>query len=105
MPTFSGTTLGRFRLVAIVEGVSYLLLLFIAMPLKYFAGQPWLVKYLGWAHGALFVLYCCLLLAVWIKYKWSFWKVVTAFVASLLPFGTFILDKKWKEEDLLIADS
>lgn len=100
MRSFSTTTLGKFRLIALVEGISYLLLLCIAMPLKYFAGQPLPVKYLGWVHGVLFVIYCVLLLLVWVKYKWSFGKTTLAFIASLIPFGTFILDKRLKKEDL-----
>lgn len=95
--------MGRFRFIAITEGVSYLLLLTIAMPLKYFAAQPLPVKYLGWAHGVLFVLYCFLLLQVWIKYKWSFGKALVAFIASLLPFGTFVLDKRLKREQKKLA--
>lgn len=91
-------TLGRFRFIAITEGISYLLLLFVAMPLKYFAAQPLPVKYLGWAHGILFVLYCILLLMAWIKYKWTFGKAFLAFIASLLPFGTFILDRQLRKE-------
>jgi len=75
-----------------------LLLLFIAMPFKYFAQIPEPVKYLGWAHGFLFVVYGLLLLKVWIQYKWTFKKVFFAFVASLLPFGTFVLDRNLKRE-------
>lgn len=86
-----------FRRIAIIEGISYLILLGIAMPLKYFADQPLPVKYLGWAHGVLFVVFCILLLQVWIKYKWTFLFTVLAFVSSLVPFGTFYLDKKIKE--------
>ncbi|MFC6997520.1 DUF3817 domain-containing protein [Rufibacter roseus] len=88
------TTLGRFRLIAIIEGISYLVLLLIAMPLKYMAGIDEAVKYTGWAHGVLFVLFCLLLLQVWVQYKWSFKNVVLAFISSLIPFGTFYLDKK-----------
>lgn len=95
---FSKSTLGRFRLVGVIEGISYLVLLGIAMPLKYFAGRPEAVKYFGWAHGVLFVLFCVLLLKVWIQYKWSFWKTTVAFISSLVPFGTFVLDKKLKKE-------
>ncbi|MEJ7625542.1 MAG: DUF3817 domain-containing protein [Ferruginibacter sp.] len=95
-------TLNRFRKIAIIEGISFLLLLFIAMPLKYFADYPLPVKYLGWVHGVLFVLYCFLLLLVWMKYKWSFGKVILAFIASLVPFGTFILDKQLKREEKAI---
>ena len=95
---FSKTTLGRFRLVGVLEGISYLVLLGIAMPLKYLADKPDAVKYVGWAHGVLFVAFCLLLVRVWIKYKWSFMKTTAAFIASLLPFGTFILDKKLRKE-------
>lgn len=86
-----------FRGIAIIEGISYLILLGIAMPLKYFADQPLPVKYLGWAHGVLFVAFCILLLQVWIKYKWTFLFTTLAFLSSLIPFGTFYLDKKIKE--------
>jgi integral membrane protein len=83
-----------FRKIAIAEGISYLLLLFIAMPLKYIFHYHEAVKYTGWMHGVLFVAYCILLLLVWLQLKWSFKKVVLAFVLSLLPLGTFWLDKK-----------
>lgn len=95
---FQATTMGRFRLIAVLEGISYLVLLLIAMPLKYFAGLPEAVKYVGWAHGVLFVLFGIFLLMVWVQYKWSFGKTFMAFVASLLPFATFVLDKKLKKE-------
>lgn len=87
-------SLTRFRFVAIAEGISFLVLLFIAMPLKYFAEMPFAVVYAGWIHGILFIAFCILLLVVKIKYKWNFKKSATAFIASLLPFGTFILDAK-----------
>ncbi|RYF89431.1 MAG: DUF3817 domain-containing protein [Chitinophagaceae bacterium] len=87
-----------FIKIAFLEGISYLILLCIAMPLKYFANLPEAVKYTGWAHGVLFVLFCFYLLKVWMGYKWSFWKAAWAFIASLLPFGTFILDKQLKKE-------
>lgn len=83
-----------FRKVAIAEGISYLVLLLIAMPLKYLAGLPEAVKVVGWIHGALFMAYVATLLGAWWKAKWSFGFAVWAFVASLLPFGTFILDKQ-----------
>ncbi|MBC7902510.1 MAG: DUF3817 domain-containing protein [Gemmatimonadaceae bacterium] len=92
------TTLRQFRIIAVTEGVSYLLLVFIAMPLKYFAQIPEPVKYLGWLHGLLFVLFCLWLCLCWIKYRWKFGFVVLAFIASLLPFGTFFLDKRLRRE-------
>ncbi len=90
--------LKRFMTIAFVEGISYLLLLLVAMPLKYFANIPEGVKYIGWAHGVLFVLFCFYLLKVWIGFRWSFGKVLLAFIASLLPFGTFVLDARLKKE-------
>jgi len=92
------TLLKNFLTVAVAEGISYLILLLIAMPLKYWGNFPHAVQYVGWAHGVLFVAFMVLLLLVWIKYKWSFGKVVLAFIASLLPFGTFVLDRKLKAE-------
>jgi len=98
MNSYLNTTLGKFRLIALLEGISFIILLFIAMPLKYLAGMPLAVKSIGWVHGALFVFYVILLVQVWIEYNWKFIKVLGAFIASLLPFGTFYLDKKLKEE-------
>ena len=88
------TALSRFRLVGFYEGLSYLLLLGIAMPAKYIFGIPELVKYVGWAHGVLFIAYMFALLQVTLEYKWSVAKIAAGVVASLLPFGPFILDKK-----------
>lgn len=90
--------LNRFRYIAFIEGISYLFLLFIAMPFKYFADMPLLVKYGGWAHGLLFVLYIILLLQVWATYRWSFWKVTLMFIASLIPFASFYVEAKLKKE-------
>lgn len=80
-----------FHRVAIWEGISYLVLLLIAMPLKYVAGWDLAVRYVGWAHGVLFVLYVVLLAACWREYRWSFKFVVIAFLASLVPAGPFFL--------------
>lgn len=87
-----------FTKIAFLEGISYLLLLLIAMPLKYFANIPEGVKYVGWAHGVLFVLFCVYLLKVWVGLKWPFQKAAEAFIASLLPFGTFVLDARLKKQ-------
>lgn len=88
------TPLGRFRLIALLEGISTLTLFFIAMPLKHFAGQPLAVTYVGWAHGALFILFLLALIPVAIERSWSWTNVGWSFLASLLPFGTFVLDAK-----------
>lgn len=84
--------------MALTEGVSYLLLLFIAMPLKYIWGIPELVKYVGWIHGVLFILYIVLLLLCAFKYSWTLLRVLRYFVASLLPFVPFLIEKQLKKE-------
>ncbi|MEE2901200.1 MAG: DUF3817 domain-containing protein [Myxococcota bacterium] len=83
-----------FRRVAFAEGISYLVLLFIAMPLKYGLDMPLAVKYVGWAHGVLFVAYIVFGGLAALKDKWSLQFSAVAFIASLIPFGTFWLDKK-----------
>ena len=93
------TTVGRLRFIGILEGVSMLVLLFIAMPLKYFADQPLMVKYTGWIHGLLFILFMLAAFNVYLKNKWPFSKLVLAFVAAFFPFGTFLFDAKLKKED------
>lgn len=87
--------LNTLRLLAFLEGVSYLILLAVAMPLKYYYDKPNAVKIFGMAHGVLFVLYTINLLVVHVKLKWSLGKTLGAFIASLIPFGTFYADKKW----------
>jgi integral membrane protein len=91
-------TVRTFASVALLEGISYVVLLAIAMPLKYFLGLPLAVKAVGWAHGVLFMLYVALLVLCWIKYKWSFGRVAMYFVASLLPILPFIVERRLKEE-------
>jgi integral membrane protein len=99
MPFSLKTPLSRFRFIGILEGISYLVLLGIAMPLKYWAGWPLAVKYVGWAHGVLFMAYIITLIAVAFDRRWSFIRVVVAFVASLVPFGTFWLEGRLKNEE------
>ena len=84
----------RFRTIALCEGVSFLVLLFIAMPLKYLAGFPHAVMVVGWAHGLLFITYMIAGLDVKIAHRWNFNKTSIAVIASLVPFGTFVLDRK-----------
>ncbi|WP_443938457.1 DUF3817 domain-containing protein [Pedobacter sp. MW01-1-1] len=87
-----------FRKVALAEGISFLLLLFVAEPLKHFAGMPEAVKYTGWLHGLLFVLYVATLIMAAMEEKWKFGKVAILFVASLIPFAPFVVDKKLKDK-------
>ena len=91
--------LNTFRKVSLAEGCSLLILLFIAMPLKYLMDLPQAVQFVGWAHGILFIVYGLMLLLLQIRYRWSFLFFAGAFVASLIPFGTFVLDRYLKEKD------
>ena len=92
--------LRNFRIVALAEGISYLLLLFIAMPLKYMMDYPLAVKYVGWAHGLLFIGYMGLLLSCWLTYGWRISRVAFFSFASLVPFLTFIVEKQLKKESI-----
>lgn len=88
------SSLSFLRILGNIEGVSYLLLLGVAMPMKYFFEMPMAVKIVGMAHGVLFIAYC-LLLAVQMKAnKWNLIFGVYLFVATLIPFGTFVTDRK-----------
>ena len=93
------TNLKKFRLIAFIEGISFLVLLFIAMPIKYIMGEPIVVKYVGMAHGGLFLLFLFLLFVTARELKWNFGFISMAFIASLIPFGTFYLEKKLKVID------
>jgi integral membrane protein len=88
------TVIGRLRVVGYFEGVSFLVLLLIAMPLKYWADIPQAVTIVGGLHGLLFVLYMLALAHVWLVRRWSILKVAAAFIAAFIPFGTIVLDKK-----------
>ncbi len=96
----SKKTLHRFRMIGIAEGISFLALLLIAMPLKYFLNYPQMVKYVGWAHGALFVAYLFFALSVFTNFKKTFLWLVKAGVAAFLPLGTFLFDRELKKEEL-----
>ena len=84
-----------FRLVAFLEGISYILLLFIAVPIKYLLDDPTYVKLLGMPHGILFVGYIIFAVIGKNKFKWSFLEFFIISAASLVPFGTFYVDKKY----------
>jgi len=87
------TNIGRFRLISISEGISFLVLLGIAMPIKYACNIPEAVKYPGYLHGMLFILYVVLLLMTGIERKWSFGTLVLLFISSLLPFGFLFAER------------
>ncbi len=88
------TNLGRLRLLAVLEGISYLLLIGVCMPLKYVWNIPEPTYPVGMAHGVLFVAYCVWVIVVAVEKKWSLVTVFWALLASLLPFGTFVADAK-----------
>lgn len=94
------TSIGRFRTVAMAEGVSFLILLGIAMPLKYMAGKPGMVDLFGWVHGLLFISYMITGLQVKIEREWPIGKTALAVVAALIPFGPFLLDKKLLQKEM-----
>jgi integral membrane protein len=85
---------GRVRAVGMVEGVSFLLLMGVAMPLKYLADLPLAVTYVGWAHGVLFVAFVLVLFQAWAGGALSFGKSALALLAALLPLGPFLIDRK-----------
>ncbi len=86
--------LNIFRVTAFLEGVSYILLLFIATPIKYISGDPQYVKLLGMPHGILFILYIILAFMIKPEQQWSKKEFWTVLIASIIPFGTFYVERK-----------
>lgn len=84
-----------FKITSLLEGVSYILLLFVGVPLKYFGDNPILVKSLGMPHGMLFLAYIVMALLIREKMKWDVKATLGVLVASILPFGTFYINKKY----------
>ena len=84
-----------FRVVAFLEGVSYILLLFIAVPIKYWGGDEQWVKLLGMPHGVLFVGYILMAILLKGEQNWNSIEFITILICSILPFGTFYVDKKF----------
>lgn len=84
-----------FRIIALLEGLSYILLLFVAVPVKYLLEDPSYVKMLGMPHGILFVAYIALAFLVKPELKWSGKTFSFVLLASLIPFATFYVDLKY----------
>lgn len=84
-----------FRIVALLEGVSYILLLFIATPIKYFGDDPQYVKLLGMPHGLLFIAYVVLAVLISKDMKWNGKTMRTILLAAIIPFATFYVEKKF----------
>lgn len=91
------------RLAGITEGVSFLVLLLIAMPLKYYFGWPLAVKIVGWLHGMLFIAYIASVLMAIKAMKWGWVSVGVALAASLVPVGTFVLDSAWRKREIELS--
>lgn len=94
------TSLGRLRAVALAEGVSYILLLAVAMPLKYLFDLPQAVRIVGMLHGVLFIALVGQLFQSQLTYRWKTSFSVKVFVASLIPLGAFWMDGKLKDLDV-----
>lgn len=90
--------LPTFRIVALLEGLSYILLLFIATPIKYVAEDPQYVKLLGMPHGILFMVYVVIAVIISKDMKWSSKTLWIVLIASVIPFGTFYIDKKYLKQ-------
>ena len=89
------------RKSGIAEGISFLLLVGIAMPLKHIADKPMAVSIVGWIHGVLFVIFCIALVKTYAYAKWPAVRCMLVFIAALLPFGPFVIDSKmvrWQSE-------
>jgi len=98
---FSGPKklLQRFRIIGIAEGISFLILLLIAMPMKYFLKIPEAVKVVGWMHGALFIAYIYFGIEVALTFKKKFAWCCKALAAAFIPLGTFVTDRQLKKEE------
>jgi integral membrane protein len=102
----STKTFSWFRKIAFAEGVSFLVLLLIAMPLKYLADLPIAVTIVGGLHGLLFIGFIVMAWEVKNEYKKDWAWVAKSFIASIVPFGTFVMDhKQWKKEEAAIGQT
>jgi integral membrane protein len=87
------SSIGKLRVWAYLEGGSLLALLIICMPLKYGLDIPEPTRYVGAAHGGLFIFYCIWLLVTPLELKWSIRVFLISFFAAFVPFGTFLADR------------
>lgn len=88
-----------FRSIALLEGLSLLALLFFAMPMKYIGGNDIYVKNIGMAHGILFIMYIAFAILLKNEQKWSFKTLLIICLASVIPFGTFYVEKKYLQNN------
>jgi integral membrane protein len=105
MTNLVSTPLGRLRAIGFIEGISFLLLLGVAMPLKYVAGMPEAVRVVGMAHGILWLLFIASVAEVRSTRSWPHVRTMWAVLSSVVPFGTFVLDTHLRQEQSLAAAS
>lgn len=84
-----------FKIVALLEGISFIAMMLVGMPMKYMAGNDILIKTLGMPHGLLFITYVILAFLLQSQMKWNFKDMAIIIACSLIPFGTFWMDKKY----------
>ena len=101
----SMTALRQLRLVALLEGTSFVVLLFIAMPLKYLADLPLAVRIAGSVHGVLFLMFIAALYRAGSERDWPLRRWLIAFVSSVVPFGTFMFDRSLRREIAAVTPS
>ena len=94
--------LHRFRMIGIAEGISFLILLLIAMPVKYFLKIPEAVKIAGWMHGAFFIGYMYFAVEVMVAFKKNIGWCLKTFIAAFVPLGTFVTDKELKKQEKIL---
>jgi integral membrane protein len=88
------SAIGRLRVIAFLEGCSLLLLVFVAMPIKYMLNIPEATQAIGLIHGILFIGFVVATLVISILHKWTFGRICMVMASSVLPFGTFYVDRK-----------
>jgi len=94
----------RFRMISLTEGISMVVLVFVAMPLKWIFDLPDMVTYVGWIHGVLFILYIFVLFPTSRKLRWSFQNAMFALIAAVLPFGPFLFDRKLRKQEKMLEN-
>ena len=87
-----------FKIIGILEGISAILLFFVAVPMKYIFANPVLIRPVGMAHGILFTIYVILAIMLKFEQNWSFKKFGVIAIAAIVPLGTFYVDKKYLKD-------
>jgi integral membrane protein len=96
------TPIGQLRMIGMLEGLSFLVLLVVAMPLKYLWGYPLAVRIVGTIHGMLFIGVCVVLMNVKQVLGWELRRAGAILLAALVPFGPFVIDGRLRREDAVL---